>query len=283
VIRALRRWLLGAEPEGPPLRDDPLYRYEARRHWTWRRYLGLGLVLAAWVIFVPNRLVERFVPYPLSDFELAWMLLLSRAPLSFVASTGAALCIVPERVSGQLEQFILTPVDSWRFCLARLAGRLRGLMLVWLGVLLVPVGMLLGACMISGRQLLTGGDGNFAGRFLPLFLVFLALHLDLAAMLVVDAAVGMRFSATSSSATAALVKTYLTNFVLTPLAMYVCAAMAGLGGALCCGEMWPFNLVAFGVCALVVRLWLAALAVRASLRDARRAMDRTFYQPEDRA
>ncbi|HOX08979.1 MAG TPA: hypothetical protein PK280_21465, partial [Planctomycetota bacterium] len=140
MIRPLRRWVLGVEPEGPPLLADPLYRYEARRHWTPARYIATTAVLLVWTGLVAYWLAAVALGGGGPDFPVMftlWLALLGRAPLTYMASTGAALCIAPERASGQLEQFLLTPVDSWRFCLARLAGRLKGLLVV--GLVVMPV------------------------------------------------------------------------------------------------------------------------------------------------
>jgi hypothetical protein len=211
--------------------------------------------------------------------------LFGRAPLSFVASTGAALCIVPEKVSGQLEQFILTPVDSWRFCLARLAGRLKGLYRFW---------MMMAWLTCAALPLAVGLFGEAAGvtelgPVLVALLVGVAVQVDLAAMLTVDAAVGLRFTATCRSTPAALIKTYRTNFVLTPISMWIGAAAAFGAGMvvsqriLGMGSPWlgsPTTLTCGFLLAVLVRLGLGALAVKVALRDARNAIRKTFYQPE---
>jgi hypothetical protein len=276
VIRAIRLWLLGVEPDGPPVLADPLYRYEARRYWTPGRYLAVGLALAPFLAAVAYVLYGYAFPYHGRDFPLVytmWLLLLARGPLTFVASTGAALCIAPEKVSGQLEQFILTPVDSWRFCLARLAGRLKGLMVIW---------AILGGLALLAWPAVAEGLSERPDPVLPCLAVVLGMHLDLAVMLTVDAAVGMRFTATCRSTPAALVKTYLTNFVLTPVAMFSGAMAGGLVGMtfarLAFG--WYESLFVFGLFAFAARLGLGALAVRVALRDARNAIRKTFYEPE---
>ena len=293
MIAAIRLWLLGVEPDGPPLLADPLYRYEARRYWTWKRYLWTALLLLLWLagvcayfhdltrwaMFRGNLSVEETA-------RLAVMFaLFGRAPLSFVASTGAALCIVPEKVSGQLEQFILTPVDSWRFCLARLAGRLKGLYHFWMAMAWVTCAALPLAVGLFGRA----AGVTELGPVLVALLVGVAVQVDLAAMLTVDAAVGMRFTATCRSTPAALIKTYLTNFVLTPISMWIGAAAAFGAGMvvsqriLGMGSPWlgsPTTLTCGFLLAVLVRLGLGALAVRVALRDARNAIGKTFYQPE---
>ena len=52
MILALRRWLLGVEPDGPPLLADPFFRYEARRYWTPGRYAATGGALVLWTVLV---------------------------------------------------------------------------------------------------------------------------------------------------------------------------------------------------------------------------------------
>jgi hypothetical protein len=124
-----------SSPLGPlrAVLGDPFCRYEARRYWTWRRYAWLCLALVVWVellwtwLVLGTNLFGGYVDEEEAVALLVLLHLLGRAPLSFEASTGAALCIAPEKSSGQIEQFVLTPVDPWRFCLARMAGRLRGL------------------------------------------------------------------------------------------------------------------------------------------------------------
>ena len=290
MIRLLRRWLLGVEPEGPPLLADPLYRYEARRHWTPGRYAVVAVLLVLWTALVAGWLwgqIGSLRDWREVAFLTMWLVLLCRVPLGFFASTGAALCIVPERVSGQIEQFVLTPVDSWRFCLARLAGRLKGLMVV--GACVVPVAVI-GALVVllrldehAGR---TGEPADATATVVVPLLVILLGQLDLAAMLVVDAAVGMRFTATSGNAPMALIRTYLANFVLTPVAMFTGAMAAGCVAVVVTQsssfeDQYFWRMVAAAVGAVGCRMALGAWAIRLALRDARVAIHKTFYQPED--
>jgi len=291
VIRALRLWLLGVEPEGPPLRADPLYHYEARRHWTPKRYAVTALALVLWMAAVAFWLAHDIFAGQGRDFAMmftVWLALLGRMPLSFAASTGAALCIVPERVSGQLEQFILTPVDSWRFCLARLAGRLKGLLVI--GCCVMPV--LLAIAVLAAlefwlRQPNTWGPPRTWGAadlFLPALIIAFGL-VDLAAMLLVDAAVGMRFTATSAHTAVALTKTYLVNFLLTPASMFLGAMMGSFAAMIVIRGMADRSetpaMLLFCTATLLARLGLAAIAVRLALRDARVAIQKTFYEPGD--
>jgi hypothetical protein len=259
---------------------DPLYRYEARRYWNWRRYLGTVVALAAWWPVVIGYFL--FGPYGVREGEdvvaaVCWFSIVGRAPLNYLAATAGALAIVPEKVSGQLEQFILTPVDPWRFCLARMAGRLRGLFFFW-G--LYALGFALAWPIITASVVRGAGAGTYS----TVMTVVVASMVDLAAMLVVDAAVGMRFTSTSSRTSAALVKTYLTSFLLLPLAMFVWAAAGMAVGALIADrflDLYGEARFAAGIVAAVVfRLGLGAIAVRLALRDARRAVGATFYRPE---
>jgi hypothetical protein len=289
----LRLWLLGVEPEGPPLRDDPLYRYEARRHWTPKRYALTALALVVWMAAVAFWLAGDMLAGEGRDFAMmftVWLALLGRMPLTFVASTGAALCIAPERSSGQLEQFILTPVDSWRFCLARLAGRLRGLLVIGLCLMPVLLGIAVLIALDSWRMqpqswgpLRTWGTGDL---FLPAVIIAFGL-IDLPAMLLVDAAVGMRFTAASSHTALALVKTYLVNFLLTPASMFLGASLGFFAGLILVRMLGGGNgggsdalaMTVVGITTLATRLGLAAIAVRLALRDARVAIQKTFYEP----
>jgi hypothetical protein len=97
----------------------------------------------------------------------------------------------------------------------------------------------------------------------------------------------MRFTATSAGAPAAIVKTYLTNFVITPFSMFA-GPLTGFGVAILAMDRvlqipgGDTMLAAGVVCGFVVRLALGALAVWVSLRDARRAIRKTFYEPEGR-
>jgi hypothetical protein len=260
---------------------DPFYRYEVRRYWTWRRYIWLYVALILWLGLVWFWLRSGAFPLYSRDEVAVFLIalsLLGRAPLSFMASTGAALCIAPEKVSGQLEQFVMTPLDPWRYCLARMAGRLEGLWRIW--VVLSTI-----VC-VGALALATTGQVPRDDHSLLVLVAAAALQLDLAVMLVTDAAVGMRFTAASSSTAAALVKTYLANFVLSPFAMF----MGGLTGALLAAVVtdrvldWGSREVVLAgfLCWFAARLALGALAVRVALRDARNAMQRTFYRPEDR-
>ncbi len=263
---------------------DPLYRYEARRYWTARRYAGAAALLLGWWAVLLWYVFEDRGGFPSGDNPgdmvaiVAGCSILGRMPLSYLAATGAALSIVPERVSGQLEQFVLTPVEPWRFCLARWAGRLRGLFPFWL---CTGGGLLVVALCLSARSSAAGGG--------LLVLLVVAAQIDLAAMLMVDAAVGMRFTSTCRTTPPALIKTFLTSFVLVPFSMYVAAlaggALAGIvaqrvfglgGGPYYWGGAAAFISV---LCGVLVRLGLGAVAVFVSLRDARRAIDKVFYRP----
>ena len=92
----------------------PLFRYEARIYWRPRRYVGLAIAMLGWTGLVLWYVHARsgWAIDPAQGTVLFCMFsLLWRAPLNFVAATGAVLSVVPERVSGQLEQLVLTPVD----------------------------------------------------------------------------------------------------------------------------------------------------------------------------
>ncbi len=260
---------------------DPLYRYEARRYWTGKRYAGAAVLLLGWwgvlLWFLVEGLGEASRGRPDDMVALVvWSSIAGRMPLSYLAAAGAALAIVPERVSGQLEQFVLTPVDPWRFCLARWAGRLRGLFPFWVGA----GAALFLVALWQAMAVRPPGVGDVL-----LVLLVVAAQVDLAAMLMVDAAVGMRFTSTSRSTPEALIKTFLTSFLLVPFSMMIGAFAGGATAALIAQRAFGLHYGAGSLFAAVlggvlVRLALGAASVFVSLRDARRAIDRTFYQPE---
>jgi hypothetical protein len=279
MTRALRRWLLGASAEGPPLLADPLYRWEVRRYWTWRRYLGTALaVLALWPLAALGAVAfATTVGVPGSPggwvIFLVVLSLLGRLPLSFAASTGAALAIVSERVSSQLEQLVMTPVDSWRFCLARYFGRLRGLAPYWLAG---------GVCYLAFLLVLdsTLDEPIGMGSVLLVLGMAVAMHLDAAVMIGVDAAVGMHFTATARSTPAALIKTYLLNFALIPFIMVglpiACANYVQVLVTPGWGYQWEPLGAVYLLSAVLVRAAGGALVARYMLGQARAAMHRTF-------
>jgi len=291
---------------------DPLYRWEVRRYWTWPWYALLLIAVAAltalagwdlrdrgsvldegYLVYAfypaPTTVQSIFVNLPRAFPAAALLSLFVRLPLALAAAVGGALAIAPERASGRFEQLVLTPLDPWRFCLARYFGRLTGLLPLWLaaGVLLAVAWSL----MVPG---LTSDYMRFGGR-LPsdpeeirrstCFLV--AMHVDMAAMLLVCAAVGLRFSATSRSAASAVAKTCLACFILLPVFMAVAAA-TGAGLISCAGLAWLGEKLSLWTDSSLLRLILAApirlacggLAVWISLRDARRAVTTAFYDPE---
>ena len=257
---------------------DPLYRYEARRYWTARRYAGAAVLLLGWwgvlgwVYFEELRdLATEADPEEMVGM-VAWFSLICRMPLSFLAATGAALSVVPDRVSGQLEQFVLTPIDPWRFCLARWAGRLRGLFPFWVcmgAALLVVLLSLPAARTVSGAVLLV---------------LLLAAQVDLAMMLMVDAALGMRFSCASRSTTEALVRTYLTAFLGVPFFMTMGVLAIFLLLVTVAAFLFDISYsahVGITMClaVLVIRLALGAVVLWGVLHDMRRAVEKAFFRP----
>jgi hypothetical protein len=270
------------------IRADPLYRYEVRRCWTPRRYIGLGLALAVcWaavglcIYLATDGFDTVFID------ELVWLavwpLLLGRIPLSFLAATGGALSIAPERSAGQFEQVVLSPVDPWRFCQARLFGRLHGLLLVWLALIL-PVVLLWPWLMARLLLVNNGSDLMVVTWVFPAMAVF--VHLDLLAMLMVDAATGLRYSAECRSTAGAVFKTYAASFVVIPLAVTLGALAIGGGLGVVVvdklmyymlnGQYWCLALP----CAIFVRAVLDAWALRSAFRDLRRAAVKVFADPE---
>jgi len=267
------------------LRDlfhDPLYRWEVRRYWTRGRRLLSLLLLGGWWSLT-YYVTERAGWYD-GNFEvrevvliLAGVSLLSRGALSFLAATGAALSVVPEKASGQLEQFVLTPVDPWRFCLARYLGRLRGLLLPWV----LTAGALAWGVLFAWLD--DTGAETPARLVIPL-LVILAAQVDLAMMLTVDAALGMRFSCASRSTVEALARTYWTAFLVVPFFMTMGVLAIFLLLVTVAAFLFDISYsahveITMCLAVLVIRLALGTLVVWGVLHDVRRAVEKTFFRP----
>jgi hypothetical protein len=303
MIRFLRRWLLGADPEGPPLLADPLYRWEVRRYWAWRRYVW-GLLLLAAVILVwcgAEYLVEASASGPgvPSGPSLSWRATAfayadyfydhARVALCLLGALTGALMLAPEKASGLLDQFKLTTMDPWRLALARYLAGLRPLFVAWLlvgNVLLAVTCFAIGENVPHGmgQQLWPILDGETARQYLAA----LALkHLELAILVGLCAAVGLRFSASSPSTPAALLKTGLVCLLLLPLPFKLLqAAVNALESAAMKtlsidAEHWYVRLLDWGLdWSTVVNAVAAAFALGYFLKRAHRATEKAFYEEE---
>jgi hypothetical protein len=305
MIRRLRRWLLGVEPEGPPLAADPLYRWEVRRYWTWRRYswivlviVGLGAIALGCVLWIFTRtmkmaLTSAYVGLP--DLTVGQVLMIcgasvasmARFPLCILAVIGAALAVAPERRTGQIEQFVLTPVDPWRFAVARMAGRFRGLFLIWLGV-----GVVMAASMVLldvfGLPRLRGAVPCPQAMGLNV-LRYGVVHFDLGLMLALDTVVGFSLSVSARSAAGAVAKACLVSMVLLPLILYL--PMFGLSAIdflpavrrPASTEEREIIIAVVQLVGIVLHTALGAGALAFFLRRARRNVERAFDDPEGAA
>jgi hypothetical protein len=264
---------------------DPIGRWEARRYWTWRRLTVCGGFLLAWaggmaLWAVLARGIWSPGPQPVEEimaivFAFYWLTL----PLTFMAGTAGALSIAPERDSGVLEQIVLTPVDPGRFCRARLAGRVKGVLALWLFA-----GPVLAGC----AALVWKGGLVYDSQATELAVAWGALYLICPAMLTVGTAVGMRCSATSPSTAVAVARTYPVVLLIVPAAMLwgvfaISAIVAGCaGGLVTVALQLPGTAVgiAVGGAALTAfPAWFAVVSVRKSLSEAAAAMDKVFYSP----
>jgi hypothetical protein len=253
----------------------PLYRYEARHYWSWGRYEVLGGILVTWwaVLAVVGGLGGLL---PTNDagecaLSLAALAVLGRLPLRAAAAGGAALCIAPEKASGQLEQFVLTPIDPWQFCLARMFGRLRGIFMLWA---LMGAALVLAAFILWTR--LGPQDRDADGLFL--LAVVVAMQVDSAGMILADAALGMYFSAKERSTVSAVARTLAVCFVVSPLAPpFEIMVVADVAGPLLYN---PFSssgqdMIVMGA----VHVLVAGLTAYFFPSDSRKSMEQTFYQP----
>jgi heme/copper-type cytochrome/quinol oxidase subunit 2 len=275
---------------------DPLYRWEVRRYWTWRRYLwtalailALSAVVVAYVLWTYYARARGIQTKASPDWSAGQILMLcgssvasvARVPLCVLAAVGAALAVAPERRSGQIEQLVLTPIEPWRFALARMAGRFRGLFLIWLAVGAVLAGALalLAAC---GLPALRGG--GLAPQALGLRILGSGLsHLDLGLMLILDTAVGLGFSASSKSTAGAVAKACLVSLLLLPVVLWLPAFGLGALGPpawVRSEEARQIYVVAVQTVGIVLHAGLGCGALVFFLRRARRTVTRVFDDPE---
>ncbi|HOX08977.1 MAG TPA: hypothetical protein PK280_21455 [Planctomycetota bacterium] len=216
---------------------DPIYRWEARRYWTWRRYLWIALALLAfaalgggciaWSVW----LATQAAPGQAADFtDIPGLVTIfglyaastARYPLCFAASLAGSLLFVPERLSGQLEQFVLTPVSPNRFVAARIAGRLRGLLLFWLATCAILGVTILGMAVYGLPALMEerGASLTIANT--------LVTQLDLGLLLVLDLVVGACYSARARSTAGAVAMSLLMSFLVLPIILYAPALILSI-------------------------------------------------------
>lgn len=277
---------------------DPFCRYEVRRYWTWRRYLAVSLVLLGFVLLVGGYLCWGLLGGKVAGIhgsDLAGALLTighsvsgcCRLPLCILAALAGVLLLVPERNSGLTEQFVLTTVDPWRFAQARCAGRLRGLLAIWL-----VVGAILVGCQLSGVVVSVAAPAPAASTSPSVHVIQLSVasqvlsrlasllqHLDLGLMLLLDATVGLCFSARSRTVSGAVIKTFLVSFLLLPAIMwtpYLLFAVAATAGR----PLNPDVMIAGRFALWVFHGALGALALKLFTKWARRAAANVFYNPE---
>jgi hypothetical protein len=271
--------------------QDPIYRYEARRFWTWRRYMWTAAFMFLWVggsvvlVLVELEDVRRDSADTLEEFlaltvaaHLAW-----RAVLCLLALVGGVMTIAPEKASGHFEQFVLTPVEPRRYALMRYAGRLKGFVLIWLVLGLVLAGLFaygFAACSEMSRDQVSYGYRVEvvpfdAGNVLAACLFLLLLHLDMLLMIMMDAAVGLRFSSTSRRPAWALVQALLVSFLAVPLVTGFGAALGAANGVIYeTSTMVP-------LASVLVHMVLGVLIMYLCLKQAERAIEKAFYRPED--
>jgi hypothetical protein len=286
VIRALRRWLLGVEPDGPPLQADPLYHWEVRRYWTWRRYAGTaGVLLAWWALAGVLLLSATRGSWRSSEDALIVLAVLGRVPLEFMAAISNALAVVPERASGELEQLVLTPLDPWRLCRVRYAARMSGILVLWglVGAALIVFAPLVVSVLATVAAGPARADDS-GMDWLVLGLILAAFHLDWGLMLLIDGANGLRFSTTAKSPASAAIRSLLRSFLTVPI-MLALAAISGeimgmvLGVVL--GRKEPSWIWVAG--AVVFRLGLGLIILRDDLVRARSGTERIFFAAEEPA
>ncbi len=265
------------------LRDlfrDPLYRWEARRYWTWRRYLSVSLFMLIWVAAGSMPAVMELLD--IAGYGIApWVFFMRwlgssalvhaswRVVLCLLAIVAGATAIAPEKVSGHFEQFLLTPVEPRRYALTRLAGRLRGFFVIWLA--LWP--LVLAAAPVGARIITAGGIAPDSDMVWIGFAFMVLLHLDLLILITMDAAVGLRFSSTSGRTVWALLKSLLVCFLLVPAVTGFGALLASVQGA---DRGTP---AAVPLAMVTAHMVLAALIAYLCLKQTERAVEKAFYQP----
>ncbi len=276
---------------------DPLYRWELRSYWTWRRYLGswafclgfvaLTCVLArlglrqGWLIGPDHSMSVQEAFVDLGSHFLT----LVRLPLLLLATAGATLLIVSERRSGNLEQFCVTSVNPWRFVMARAAGRLRGLLGIWFVAGAVTGGMMLAwavaSIVLPVPAYLFGLAPGWAAPCLGMA-ASVVRYLDLGLMMVLCTAVGLRFSASSRSTAIALIKSGLVCFIAMP--MVLGAPVLALNIAVMFGAFHDsavyWHLPAVHLVAELSHAGLGGLALWLFVRWARKAADNAFVSLE---
>ena len=256
---------------------DPLYRWEARRYWTRRRYALVSGALLAWWAMLLVSAWQAAIYMTASDRQLLTLLVLfaalARLPLLVVSAMGAALSIAPDKASRRLEQFVLSPMAPWRFCMARVAGRLKGIFVLW-----VCMGGLLFLVAVAGWAVWAPPDSP--GWLAVALVAVAALQVDSAGTILGDAALAAHFSAKAGNGAVAVAETFVAAFILIPLVFAGMLAFAVYGGILgLAGQGAP--LVLWVLVLALLRLAVLSIALRAYPDDARQSVEKLFLQPED--
>jgi hypothetical protein len=269
---------------------DPFYRYEARRYWRESRYVWTGLFMFFWAAGGTALLLANFRARswwgPTGSLmewlggvvlvHISW-----RAVLGLFALVAGATAIAPERASGHLEQFVLTPIEPRHYALARYAARLKGFFVIWLVLSLALGGLFIyGVCLCSVERKasyhgyitwepLSVGTISLSGLFL------LLLHLDMFLWVMMNAALGFRFSSTSRATVWALVKAVPIAFVVVPLVTGIGALAGSVQGL---DAESPAMVLVAGV---ITNTILALLIMYLCLKQAERAIEKAFFRPEE--
>jgi hypothetical protein len=288
----------GASPSIHMDSSDPFYRYAARRYWRKWRFAMLLCGIVAWCL-CSNLLVPAFfgcyvllchlckAPC-LSDLFLCssaskvfvgaiMSLLVLRVPLTLMALLGGTTAFWQDKDENRLEQFVVTPIEPWRFALARLHARIDSLKTIWWGAALL-LGLLSLGCLMAKW-------GNDLTEGVILVAIMAVLHLDLALMIRVDAYLGLRFSASCRTRTGSLVWALPIGLLLLPLAtLTFSGAIGSFGGKQLVAPMGAKDAVALAeVCGLglflLARLVLGGLALVLIKRSAQRQV-KTLFAPE---
>jgi len=296
------------------LSGDPVYRWEVRRFWTRRWWIiatlvvlgGAGL-LASLSVFQRVMMLAAVGGTVSADSGPPWWGILlsavatlpgsSRLPLTLLAVIAGALAIAPERESGQLEQFVLTPIDPWRLGRARYAARMRGLVLLFLvlgciglaAVFLAAVTGDIAWFPVPGQM-----PGTVRGTWSNVSASsywggMVSLHCaDLLVTLLLDGAIGLAFSSRMRSTGAAVGLALLFSFVVVPFIVWLPVSVLG--------AVVTFVFVVFKSTAnpnsmirtmalmqlggTVLHMVLCLVGVRVFLRIARKGLARLFGRPE---
>ncbi len=146
---------------------------------------------------------------------------------------------------------MLTPVSPWRFFLVRLAGRLKGVFLLWAVTAVL--------CLLGTGLAALGSTSGIS--FVLLLLLALVIQLDTVGMLLMDAATGLRHSAASATVTGAFARTYLAVFLLEPLSMNILGSVGDMIFALFARSLFGIREGVLLVTLILLGFFAARLAI----------------------